>query len=1259
MAEQESAARAKPAEQIVKLHPTLYIGVGGTGMEVILRVRRRILSALWGPQRNPVRLASLADFPVAQFIHFDLDQGALVESGKSQRTDPLADAVKLSDEDRLVESFEIERYSRSDDDLAKYPHIENWSPLTPKKIREMGIDPAKGAGQIRAISRLYFFDKYPKIKEKIRGKLASLKSGLSKDTQLKALGLDLDQSKFRIVVIGSVAGGTGAGSFLDMGWLAKWIAKETVNSASVEMMVFLPTGYQSANKERTEANGYASFMELETCMQGNSRFVTRWDAYDRLDNLANEPPYNEVYLIDSGNLAQFHTADQKDVYGMVADALFEDFASIEFANKKRSVAVNQQQHKNRPFTPPVPGSRYGDMRLSYYQGYSAFGQAVLDTQRGLQRDMRAYRWTAEMVKAFFGVAMANVGARRATDKQRDDFMAQYIQLVPRAFTNFPDLSDPRARLNRAEFTDYQMTDSLLIDRQGSLVDGMLQKVAASIERIATANNKDEWGLCIRESVKQLEHDVVRDQDSTADTTEDRVSHDASELFNDTTVKIRDQLYVYLDNKEYGGLEYVLSLVEQIKDRLENPSTGLIAAMADNSRRYAEIRDVVRTCEYDRLLSNLEQTKGGGLFSFGNKEEQARLILSQIKQEICHFLQFHLRATAAAHASALLKKVSQWLGERQGIDGRGDATWSGLVGEFQAGRNAVVAMIDSVDSKVDLLLEDTHKEHKTYILVATPDEGAPLPAVNELRAWADDVFTNIGGSRTLFPMLGEPKERERLIGLLRVKAEQQIAALSHRQSDEGDPLLLALEAMSPTERQSKFRDLISRAMPWVDASWGKDFEPKSDQFKCYIGVASATEYEKRFKDELLMQIPGGVGITPQQVAFVDTGMPGRAVCYCELSGIPLTTLRGMEAWRTSYRKESEKIPLHTHRDSTQFTHPLAPSTSELNRLADEFYQFLLGVMLGILSRDTRGETVPPGQYVFAVSRGDSRRIGNERAFRLNGLPETYRSQILAEISERVSGLNPTQLGCMAVLADYYAKEVYTPRLVEDETGSQRPVKGFAAAIAEELGRDLREKTRRKGVSDADSAQCLRQALDRIDAWSRTVENSNADAYGWEVQESEQPRVKRVVLPIFFEAGALGSLLGQPAQSHAQTTAGVVNVQAYSPGLGAPPPPPAFGSSLPPPIGVPPVVPQYQYFVVLNGQQQGPYPYLQLQQLLATRQLEVATLAWREGLAGWLPISQVPELAALLLVTPPPVPGTPPPIPGAVQVPVTPLDPPPGA
>jgi hypothetical protein len=1237
MAEQEAAVAAASVkqEQILKLRPTLYIGVGGTGMEVILRIRRRILGATWGDAAHPARVDNLAGgFPVAEFIHFDLDQGALVESGKSRLTDPLAERVKLGDEDKIVENFEIERYSRSDDDLAKYPHIEEWSPLTPKKIRELGIDPAKGAGQIRAISRLYFFDKYQKIKEKIRVKLGRLRSGLSNDARLKSLGFDLDQSKFRIVVIGSIAGGSGGGAFLDMGWLAQWIARDTVNAADVEMMLFLPTGYQGANKERTEANAYAALMELETCMRGDARYVSRWDAYDRPQlGLA---PYDEVYLIDTGNLAQLHTGNVRDVYDMTADALFEDFASIDFANRKRSVAINQRQHKISLFSPPVPGVRFGDMKLSYSQSYSAFGQSVLDTQRGLRRDLRVYRWTEAMLQAFFGVA-AEMGGNRATDRQRDDFMAAYMHLSPRPFTEFPDFSARQIAIDRGEFLDYQLTDTLLNDRQGALVEGIQQKVSDRLEGIAAGFERGEWSGRIRDALKELEHDAVRDQDSAADTTEDRIARQAGELRRDIMGRLREQLYTYLDNRDYGGLEFVLSLVEQVKDRLENPNTGLIGALAANAVRYGEIRDALRTHEYERLLGHLEQTRGFSLF--GNKDEQARLILGQLKLEIGNYLKFHLRAKAARQASELLRQLSRELGERQGLDERGESRWSGLVGELQAGRNAVLAMIAALERKIELLRDDARKEHATYILIDAPDEQTPLPPPKDLRDWADEVFKDIGGSRQLFPMLADAAERERLLGLLRNKAERQMARLSATPAGEGDPLLSALLEMNGPERQRRFAELLARAMPWIDAGWGKDFSPRPDQFKCYIGVSRAGDYERHFKQEILAQLPASAGITPQQVAFVDTGIAGRAVCYCELSGVPLTALRGMESWRTSYRKEFEKIPLHTHRDSTRFTHPLAPSTAELNALADDFGQYLLGVMLGVLKRDPNPRITPPGQYKFAVSPGDERRMGNERAFRLGGLPETgaptYRQQILDAIAAKMADLDTTRLATLAALADHYEKRVYTPPLAQDERGAEIPVKGFACAMAGEIARELREKARRKGAREEDIADRERRASERLELWTAPIENSEADAYAWEVRAAEDaPRIKRAAAAEFFQPGWLEQRLSEAAPQTAPA----------APIPSGPPPAPSAPPLASPP---PPPAPGFQYYLAIAGQQYGPYSLAQMQQWATARQLDPATMGWREGMAQWLPLHQIAELSALFAAAP-----APPPPPGG-----TPLGPPP--
>lgn len=1228
-------AEAPKEEKIVKLRPTLFIGVGGTGLEVMLRVRRRILNAVWGRREEPVRLDSLADFPVAQFMHLDLDQAALLDTGKSETTDLLAELVKLDDDDRIVETFDIEKYCRSDEDLARFPHIASWSPLTPRRIRELGIDPSKGAGQIRGIARLYFFDKYTKIRDKVRTKLNSLRDGLTKRDQFERLALDLERGQFRIVMIGSVAGGTGGGTFIDMGWLAGWIANSAVTEASVELVLFLPTGYASANKDRTEANGYASLMELETCMRSgaNTGFVDRWDPFEQKPDKLRDLPYGEVYLVDSGNLAQLHTADQKDVYDMVADALFEDFNSADFANKKRAVAVNQRLHKATPFNAAVPEGLYGDMKLSYYKGYSAFGQSILDTQGEVKRDIRSHRWTAAMLKAFFGVASGDVG-NRATDKQRDEFMTAHMYLAAQPFSEFPDFSAKEAKqaLTQGEFYDHEITDKLLVDRAGATVASLQQRVDAEIEAIASGFDRTQWPAQVDECLRRLEKDAVRDHTSTADVTEDRISHRRQELLTEISVDVRDRLYNYLDNKEYGGLEFVLSLVEQIKTRLEDPATGLIQRLTTNAGRYQQIKDALRAYEFDRLMGNLRQTMGGGLLNsglMGSRDKQARAILDQIKVEIGNYLKFHLRSKAAAEAAELLRGLSRWLGDRIDMDAAGNARWSGLVGELQAGRQAVLSMLGDIDKRVALLNDDMKKEHATYMRIDAPEQDVPLPPPARLREWADEAFKGIGGSRRLFPMLSNPAERVKLFSALRHMADSRMPRAQVNQAS--DPLVDALKALPAAERQRRFSDLLNRAMPWIDANLEREYRPSADQYRCYLGVSNARDWDGNpLGIELLAQVPTSAGITSQQVSFFTTGIRGRIVCYSELSGIPLAVLRGMDAWRTSYQKEKEVIPVHTVRDPTKFTHPRVPTMGELAQLADDFKTFLLGVMLRVLTRVPNSARVsPPGQYQFMVGPGDDRRMGNERAFRQNGLPYNFRHHIHEAVFAKVDVLDKAQLGALAALATFYASGVYTAQLVPTETGAEIASTGFASAIATRLAGELKDRARRAGATDAELERIAKDALPVLDKWTQGVPDSNTDAYDWEVRdvrEGEDPRLKRIVRTEFFTPGWFeGSVLnGQPPAAGAGAAIGAPPLAGGTP----PPPPPGFG-----------------YHLVLQpGVPSGPYPAAHVQHWIRSGQITQETLTWRAGLAGWTPLSEVPELKSFIAATPPPLPNAgPPPIP----------------
>ena len=598
----------------VDLRPTLFIGAGGTGMEVMMRIRRRILSAVWN-RHHPTRVESIGDFPVARFLHFDLDSNAVIDEGKSQRTDPWYELVRLSDEERLVEPLDLPQYHESDDSLARFPLIENWMPLRPKKLRSLGIDPSKGAGQIRALARLYLFDKYPKLRGRIKGALNFLSSnaGIERKENYQRLGLQVDTSKFRIVVIASAAGGTGAGSAIDLGWLSKAIARQEVSDSQVDLVLFMPSGYAKANKERTEANAYATLMELETAMRDMNARV-HWMEPDSIAGTGT--PFDDVYFVDTANLANKATLDVKDVYQMVADTLFEDFASADFANRKRSVAVNQQQHKLGPYNPKVPEARFGDMRLSYSRVYSAFGQSVLDTQQSLAEDIRAYELAGLMVKAFFGlVSTDGTAARRAGDQERDSFMREQMDMAERPFDEFPDFR--KGTVDVTAFPEYALTNTLLLDRDGrSLLERVESKVQLEMDRIMASYEIPLWREKVAELLPNLERDAIREAGATAETSEDRIKRHTGELLGRLKTRVRDRLYALLDDRKQGGLEFVLSLLEQVKARLLQRD---LANAERNGRRYRDIRDALRTRQVEESLNNLSQASGR---MFG-KEAQAR------------------------------------------------------------------------------------------------------------------------------------------------------------------------------------------------------------------------------------------------------------------------------------------------------------------------------------------------------------------------------------------------------------------------------------------------------------------------------------------------------------------------------------------------------------------------------------------------------------------------------------------------------------
>ncbi|SHG77444.1 SPFH domain-containing protein [Flagellimonas flava] len=91
---------------------------------------------------------------------------------------------------------------------------------------------------------------------------------------------------------------------------------------------------------------------------------------------------------------------------------------------------------------------------------------------------------------------------------------------------------------------------------------------------------------------------------------------------------------------------------------------------------------------------------------------------------------------------------------------------------------------------------------------------------------------------------------------------------------------------------------------------------------------------------------------------------------------------------------------------------------------------------------------------------------------------------------------------------------------------------------------------------------------------------------------------------------------------------------SPQMGGAAQRPQPGAAVPPPMPV-----QVQYFYAVNGAQQGPVSFEQLQALFAGRTINRDSLVWKQGMANWTALKDVEELKSFLGGnTPPPLPNS---------------------
>ena len=324
------------------LKPTVFVGLGGTGLKVLARFRRRLYD----------RYGDADYWKIYQWLGIDADQGALSDGGVEKQK-----GLPLSGKDRLCTGMDPGAMKYVLDNLrGLYGHIGEW-------FRHDSIDVSawsflEGAGQNRVAGRVLFVKKIEEIRQALVGRMFEANSQTARDDALRkgahffdadAGGPDhLKLQAVDVVLVGSLAGGTGSGSFLDCAYLLQALQQEKAAPVGdVRGMFLLPDVFlgevkQPQQREIIQANGYAALRELEFYNSGRANpFSTLgWGKTGQALREIRATPFANCYLFSLSNGRPLENAGE--MYDLLADALAFSTGGGQLASKIRSCWSNAQ-----------------------------------------------------------------------------------------------------------------------------------------------------------------------------------------------------------------------------------------------------------------------------------------------------------------------------------------------------------------------------------------------------------------------------------------------------------------------------------------------------------------------------------------------------------------------------------------------------------------------------------------------------------------------------------------------------------------------------------------------------------------------------------------------------------------------------------------------------------------------------------------------------------------------------------------------------
>ena len=1035
--------------------PTILIGLGGTGKEVLLRIRRQFVE----------KYGSINDFPIISYLYIDTDNAPSEESGIARERDLLINDIDFQPSEKIFNPVNPSDYIHRIHDV---PHIKKWLNTT-AEIAKLGTMNT-GAGQIRPAARLAFFHNYDEI-------TAKLSSAKSKITDSRSINFVKDKHKIKnvntekinVYVITSVSGGTGSGMFIDFGFLIRNLFKNQVISTCY---IVLPKIFQGYGKERVYANGFAALQELEHYNFKNT-FSVSWKK--------NEPHtfqpgvYDDVYLIDGENIKNLSLSDisNRDIYKMIADTIFQDFSNSDFANYKRGVRVNLVQYKQRlwPDDNTVTENTFS-------RKYSTLGQATISIPVDRIILACSYKLCEDIINYYLSYAE---GSQSDIDNY---LMTEFLPGLGLVETS----------------SKHQLLDSLYSMGEKSSIQSKIKEFLNRLQNELISGKRGEnWTAFIINEKQKFDTNFKDDSDVQ------RQGMFYSQIYSNRTnilnniIGDRDRNHLgaierqinSLINDSTRGVFYSINLLRRLQFILTNSNFDYIPKF---DKEIKDIQILVTRFETDvkRKIQDLKEDESRSKLNVLKKAAMTGT-LEKLLRVMDEYYNSLIKLRSRFYAKEICQRLLNLI--EKGIKSdNGKINFTGLISDINKLTGNLGVLKENFKKKYNYFIQK--QENSFNLFIYEPDDikneyyiryiGTGQNAQDRIKKLSFKLLKELGASDVtdIVNILKDSDTKaveESMLGFAKLQFEKI--------KDDYNITDILFER-DTIRSESKIRGMIAQAFPWMRIlEIPGRFKLDDSAKKFYAGVKTNTPSFRKFHN-LIHSIIGS------SVEFKDSADNSSITFYSEWAGFPLFYSYTIADEMKPYYKQLSKnhnIDLHIDKNYYFFKDIIPLSAEERTRLDESYRAYLMGLIFDVFDIITEfDEETGTEKAIYKYTKQEgitvkrTEQLGIEsrlinRLFEEQGR-EALRYNILKDADAIQNELFRNNcLAEMLVIYEYYYDNIYKLEETEISGEAKRKVETYQYKIVRNLAKEIEGKI--KGNERKEFINKVKQLKENLDSFTK--------------------------------------------------------------------------------------------------------------------------------------------------------------------------------